>query len=750
MEVLIQGGVRSSRIVSNQNGTYDIKFEIVNGKSLETNLTYGIQLLPVVNNNLNYYLVADEKVFSQPINLLPNSRTEEEISYTPPPFLSGKFLLQILLKNQSGLTVSSDIVSQVVMTENGLQSSQVLDLIGTSTGITIETSSCNLSVENELLKPKYTLWQGVDILPTESLFLTCKMTNNSSEAVSVNPTFLTYLRSNFNLPLATNNNPNSTLSFGAKESKQASLRLPKPTDPQAYDSVLYLMSGSKSVSNTVVSHWVLRGPSATIQSVKLDRTFYAAGSFANLTFSWTGSADDFPGARIDTPSKLSNLSARAELCGQTALIPLLSGTGSIGYRFSIQEACLTPSVRVTIMSGQKVLSQYQTTIADPRTNKLISKVTIENKPAISLFVTVIIFVAVLVLSIILVRMKKKRNDYYKGIFRSVAILIGATALMYSLSGMSAQITHASTYKYLGTDGQTYTCTYNVNKYHVDAWNPNPPSPGRNTDFKVGNQIYMKASGIDFVSSLPTCTGPDGTVFNTSPFLQYDLQATSTLSDYESQTPTIPSTPLVYNQFSGNHHYYGDYFDVFRLSLIATSDIQTPVTIVQPGQRYRPSGNYIFVSRILLRGPNGSLIGLSTKTSGFTSAIWRTTPLNIGPTFDFTGDVNYNDTGQSTYGVIDPLNGATYNVSLSLFNSSVTAGTIPMTTSVFYAHDNIYYRDEFARNIVGCSNGASYPIYISYKLLDDFGNTVASIAPTATDLTPSVIFWYKLRIQDSAK
>src|SRR6185503_2290199 len=95
--------------------------------------------------------------------------------------------------------------------------------------------------------------------------------------------------------------PLATTTLAANKTQTVSFALPTAQTPQAYDASMNFTDASGAVvSNNVVFHYVVAGPSGTIQNAYLDKDSYAIGDSAHATVAWTPSADSFVGSRNGT------------------------------------------------------------------------------------------------------------------------------------------------------------------------------------------------------------------------------------------------------------------------------------------------------------------------------------------------------------------------------------------------------------------------------------------------------------------
>ena len=147
--------------------------------------------------------------------------------------------------------------------------------------------------------------------------------------------------------------PGSAVSVGACASATFTVVLPKASVPQAYDVRLSFTNASAIPVNSVTAHYVLRGTSATIQNLTLDRTSYAAGDTALISLFWTGAASNFFGART-APEALSgtqavvSIASGAGSCGSDVTVTLDPQRSTQAIPFRVTGACDSPTVSIRL------------------------------------------------------------------------------------------------------------------------------------------------------------------------------------------------------------------------------------------------------------------------------------------------------------------------------------------------------------------------------------------------------------------
>lgn len=224
----------------------------------------------------------------------------------------------------------------------------------------IKPNTCVLHVVGEKGSPSYTINQGVDIDQNEIIEGSCAVQRKGSGTITVTPSFVTYQRTIFGERVIDSKDVQKTVTFTSNETKEVSFIVPKASAPQAYDAVLSLVpSNGIAISNNVPVHYVLRGPSATIQNVLIDKDYYAAGDSANVSVYWTGSADSFIGARkASSHNTASNLlisitDGGNNKCAKDATFTVPSDeierNTLTSHAVSITHFCTDPRVTATIV-----------------------------------------------------------------------------------------------------------------------------------------------------------------------------------------------------------------------------------------------------------------------------------------------------------------------------------------------------------------------------------------------------------------
>ncbi len=331
--------IHAAEIIGQEKNKLQIIFDLSNGAIAQPEVRYAVQL---IRQDGKAQSIADEKIYSEVINLNANEAIKKDIDYTAPDYLNGKFQVWLIAKNVNGLILSSVNPGEVTLS-------------GGSQYAEIKASSCYLKVSGEAGDKKYTPSQGVDIGSEEKIIATCDVMNYSNTALTLTPQIKTYWRSTFGKLVEDNNEPQYKLTFEPKKQKTISLTLPKAKTPQAYDAVLVLTDNqNKTLSNQITFHYVLRGVSATIQNFTLDKNAYKKGETANASFLWSAAADGFPDSRLGIAEK-TTMFLQVEIKdknGKNCIAPTnetLDGVKSMAdFKLPIIADCTNPKISISI------------------------------------------------------------------------------------------------------------------------------------------------------------------------------------------------------------------------------------------------------------------------------------------------------------------------------------------------------------------------------------------------------------------
>ena len=395
-------------LIKQNESDLTIGFSISNREGVQPSIIYAVNLLQ--KDASGKQIIIDQKVYTNDIvSLGANDSVKKEIVYTAPGYLKGSYTVEVEARNPDALILGM------------VQIPNAVTLDGTDQYISIDQSKCFLTVDKEEGNKKYTLAQGVDIAPTETLSAHCTVTNTFQTNKTVTPVFETRYRSTFGKSI--NTSEQTLVTFASNKKTDFVVVLPTASiDPQAYDVVLTFVDENKApISNSVDFHYVLRGASATIQNITLDKDAYLKGDTAQVTFVWSGSADGFLGSRIEKTDNQKDISAlftitddQKNICVNQSSYPLdVNKQANVEHiSLPIASDCQNPRVSAIITDADgKVLADNAYDIQSKST--LQEKVKTAPTPfksrnsTIGLIVYILAFLLILILGIYLIRKNKR-------------------------------------------------------------------------------------------------------------------------------------------------------------------------------------------------------------------------------------------------------------------------------------------------------------------------------------------------------
>lgn len=393
--------VTDAKVVSQDGNKINLSFRISNNEGSQAGLKYGVKLI----KNIAYgQLVVDDYVSSESFSLSPKTSIIKEFTYVAPANLGGEYLVVVTLNNSNGV-MGRGLAGKV-------------KLISTINSVEFLPESCSLSVKNEKGNPKYNLTQGVDISSTEELSLTCIVINASKNSITAIPVYETHLRNLSGNVVEHTGGDVAPITFKSGDKKSIPFTLPKATKPQAYDVKVSLKDG-ENISNSIIIHYVIRGLSATIQNLSLDKDYYERGDNANLSVYWSPSADSFTGNRAGlsgTSTKSMSLSInisndKGSKCIKTldqAITNTTSGE-KINIPLSITSKCKNPTVSLDLKDAEEKVLDHKEVTFNTKVDDSKDKSQADSKNN-SIIYIIIGLVALIAIAIYIINLKKKSNE----------------------------------------------------------------------------------------------------------------------------------------------------------------------------------------------------------------------------------------------------------------------------------------------------------------------------------------------------
>lgn len=542
--VVADVNIRNAKIEKQENNTLTISFDISNNFS---QVQPGILLsASLVKNENNARTTVDEKIIGSEFTLEPNEKSHRVINYAVSDFIQGQYEIWLDAQIAGGLPLSTMIAGKTTFS-------------GTNDYVEIINNSCYLTVKGESGDKKYAFNQGVDIEKNEDLQAVCDLMNHSSQPKKFIAQFQTYQRNTFGPLTETSQKTDTSFILNPKEKKTVPFDLPKASDPQAYDVKLTLLENGKTISNSSVFHYVLRGASATIQSLQLDKDSYQKGEKANAILIATGPADNFPNSRHGAGKDLqgANLAVKIQsgkiLCGEAQKSPQLDGKLDF-FEISIAENCPQPAAFVVLTdSAGNILAQRNFFIGKNSQVELEKALQLQvqtsaksGKSSVPIILIILLVLLIVLLAIYALWKFKKRSFI-------ILLLLGAGLMISSGVARPAKAVTMSGAEY----GYQLYGTGNLDKYYYHpmesvvatgtatyaSCSNAPPVPAF-LDVVINDSSYCVVNPMG-------CPGPAvGTAQNTpgdyaAKFtLSYPLFETSSLSIDGYEPYTVVSPPAI--------------------------------------------------------------------------------------------------------------------------------------------------------------------------------------------------------------
>lgn len=507
--------ISEAYILEQKDNSYNISFVLENlGQEAQFDVRYGFELLSTKNDR---QAVVDSLVIKgESLILKPGDKVTKVAEYPLDGIPAGEYDVMVVARTAGGIRLGMANAGSIYVSQ--------------SSSLELQTENCALTVKGD--EAIYNLQQGVDIANEEEMTLTCIVFNHGYEEVKFIPQFEAYRRTIFGDRVTLKYEDIAPITIAGGEEKTVDFILPKATDPQAYDVIVSLRDAlsRKTISNHLVYHYVLQGPSATIQDMALDKGFYKAGEEIILNLFWTKSADAFTGARGEGTTHEGDLSALVQVVdaeGQTCVENLsqVLTTEHTEIKVTAKQDCLYPlaSVQLVTPNGANLDSRdisvpkpapvEENNLPAPTTNQILIYLTLG---------ALLIATLVVVLLFFKQREQKrtgedKKKDSVNDVTKTLALLLvifgslliggkEAEAVTFSASGVNFTVnTNKTTYVAgetisITTTADTGTCSNPADAYSISA------SVGTSTGSISGTSLAGQDTYGSFNMTAPSVAG----------------------------------------------------------------------------------------------------------------------------------------------------------------------------------------------------------------------------------------------------
>ncbi len=332
--ILANVNVSNTKIISQKGNNFDISFSLSNGLGVQTGIYYSVLLSEDTHSG---QITVDEKVYTESLSLAENSNINREINYTAPGVLDGTYQLLLISKNSSGLSFGGALLGKVKISN-------------TTKGIQIVPGSCVFSVKGEKTKAStYVQGRIISLLPSDDFKVSCDVVNQLDKEIKVSPSFIATEGSSYGKEVAISSvSANSDIALKSLEKKKITLDIPKNITPKTYHSLLSLKSGETN-SNAIGFTYVIKGNTASIDFISMDKDYYKKGDTLNLSFLWyyTSSDNSHKGSLLlNTKVINGNGKECASMVNQTLATDFSKPITE--FPISITKTCFNPQVLITL------------------------------------------------------------------------------------------------------------------------------------------------------------------------------------------------------------------------------------------------------------------------------------------------------------------------------------------------------------------------------------------------------------------
>lgn len=246
-----------------------------------------------------------------------------------------------------------------------------LSLSGSGTFLDINLSTCKIIVAGN---DTYQYFEGPNIDKDQTGLASCVVKNTTEKQISARMNFLYAVNSVPQNPTMTKSlSSQPLLTFAPGQEQTVNFIIPRDIPPQVYEGLFQMIdTAGQKISVNVPFRWIIVGPSASIMSVQLAKTYYAKGQKANVTIMPLPSADlSWRGLTKPSSSYGTNLEdAKLDVtitdkdnvvCGKREQnLPSTKTEGNWNERIvsiPIERDCLNPKTTVRIKNDGKKLAE---------------------------------------------------------------------------------------------------------------------------------------------------------------------------------------------------------------------------------------------------------------------------------------------------------------------------------------------------------------------------------------------------------
>lgn len=366
--------IQGISIVSQEDNKFNLSFNLTNGKGVQSGIHYRVRLVTATEKG---DIVRDEKIYDDTVFLPENSSVKKDISYTAPSTLSGTYKLHIDAQNEKGFLFAIASFGDITLSSD-------------TTGVVINAEKCSVKIGAQ--ESSITPFQGILANKSESLMVTCELTNTSADIVSVEPSFETYTKTTVGEKIEGLEGDKTPVVFAPGESKTVTFKSVTPSKPQLYKTI-FSVNANGVHSNSVEIGYAVRGTMGTIENFSLDKQVFTKGETATLSVIWSAYTDNINKQSTDVTLTATIKNAHGRACAEpmSQTLPMERTMPTTDFSFSITKDCQSPVVSVSLIDNEGVVLDTQTVQFESQ--EVVAAATMKRN-AIIVVITLLMIIAV--------------------------------------------------------------------------------------------------------------------------------------------------------------------------------------------------------------------------------------------------------------------------------------------------------------------------------------------------------------------
>lgn len=329
-------GINNAVLKAQNGNTFTISFDLANREGVQPDVRYAV----VLTQNGK---VVDLHPYDDKITLGTNDSVSRTISYTAPATFAGTYSLALSVRNGSGTPFASAAIKNVTLKS--------------SSGLAVDPGRCYITSagdEHHFAVADYNIFS-----PNAALTLHCTVKNDSAAEATLSPALTERIRSFYGDLVVDSGTRGVSVSVPAHTSQEFTVAIPPKEEPQSYYATMNLRDPKGVSTNGVFFKYVIRGVGASIRSLLLDKSSYARGDTAIISFMWSPLVDSVQQGAASTSMPVASTAAvfsitdqNGRACADPVNYQLKPTDVLVHVNAPITADCASPHVTASIQNVQ--------------------------------------------------------------------------------------------------------------------------------------------------------------------------------------------------------------------------------------------------------------------------------------------------------------------------------------------------------------------------------------------------------------